>query len=89
MTARWKLATRDLTHREPAVSQFAAQRVPEAVRIIVLVMVLVTIPFASPHLGQGPRGVAVAVALGLSVVGWIVWQRAGRRYGVMVARSAI
>jgi signal transduction histidine kinase len=89
VTARWKLAIRDFTHREPAVGQVAAQRVPEAVRIIVLVMVLVTVPFAKPHLGEGPRGVAVAVALGLSVVGWIVWLRAGRRYGVTVAALAV
>jgi signal transduction histidine kinase len=89
VNARWKLATRDFTHREPAVSQVAAQRVPEAVRTIVLVMVLVTVPFASPHLGQGPRGVAVAVALCLSVVGWIVWLRFGRRYGVTVAALAV
>jgi hypothetical protein len=89
LVARWKLATPDFTHREPAVSQVAAQRVPEAVRIVILAMVLVTVPFASPHLGEGPRGVAVAVALGLSVVGWIVWLRAGRRYEVTVAALAV
>ena len=89
LVARWKLASRDLTHREPAVSPADALRVPEAVRILVLVMVLVTVPFATPHLGAGSRGIAVAVALGISVVGWIIWIRFGRSYRVAVAALAV
>src|SRR5262249_57947380 len=89
VNARWKLATRDFTHRGPAVSQAAAQRAPEAVRFIVLVIVLVTVPFAEPHLGQGPHGVAAAVALGLSAAGWIIWMRSGGRYQVTVAGLAV
>ena len=89
MNARWKLASRDFTHREPAVSPADALRVPEAVRILVLVMVLVTVPFATPHPGAGPRGIAVAVALGISVVGWIIWIRFGRSYRVAVAALAV
>jgi signal transduction histidine kinase len=89
VTARWKLAIRNFTYREPAVGQAAAQRVPETVRFLIMVLVLVTVPFAKPHLGEGPRGVAVAVALGLSAVGWIVWLRSGDRYRVTVAALAV
>ena len=89
LTARWKLATQDFTHREPAAGQAAALRVPEAVRFLVMVLVLVTVPFAKPHLGEGPRGVAVAVALGLSAAAWIVWLRSGDRYEVTVAALAV
>ena len=89
LVARWKLASRDLTHREPAVSPADALRVPEAVRILVLVMVLVTVPFATPHLGAGSHGIAAAVALGISVVGWIIWIRFGRSYRVAVAALAV
>jgi signal transduction histidine kinase len=56
----------------------------EAVRILVLVMVLVTVPLATPHLGVGVRGVAVPVTLGLAIVAWIVWLRAGHRNLVVV-----
>jgi len=43
------------------------------IRILVLVGVVGTVPLASPHLGAGARGVAVAVTLGLSAVSGIVW----------------
>jgi signal transduction histidine kinase len=53
----------------------AADAVPivKAVRILVLVGVLITVPLAGPHLGVGSRGVAVAIALGISAASWIVW----------------
>ena len=50
-----------------------------AVRILVLVVVLITVPLAEPRLGAGARGTAVAVALGVSAVSWVAWLAAGRR----------
>jgi signal transduction histidine kinase len=60
-----------------------------AVRIIVLVMVLVTVPLAEPHLGSGARGTAVAVALGICVVSWVAWLLARGRMRVVVAALAV
>jgi signal transduction histidine kinase len=43
------------------------------VRILVLVVVLVTVPLAEPELGSSAQGTAIAVALGVSAVAWLVW----------------
>ena len=60
------------------------------VRLLVLVVVLATVPFAEPRLGVGPRGIAVAVALGICAVGWLVWLSAGgRQPGVIRARAVL
>jgi signal transduction histidine kinase len=56
----------------------------DVVRLLVLIMVLVTVPLAKPHLGAGPRGIGVAVTLGISVIGWGFWMVARHRYDVMV-----
>ena len=45
-----------------------------AVRTLVLLGVLVTVPFAQPHLGVGSRGVGVAITLGVVAASWIFWQ---------------
>jgi signal transduction histidine kinase len=45
-----------------------------AVRTLVLIGVLVTVPFAQPHPGVGSQGVAVAVTLGIVAASWIFWQ---------------
>jgi signal transduction histidine kinase len=61
-----------------------------AVRIIVLVVMLATVPLASPHPGvTGPRGIAITVAFGVTAVAWIVWLRAGGRYRLMVTALAV
>ncbi len=54
-------------------------RVIDAVGAVALVVVLITVSVANP----GPatddlRGTGIAVTLGLSVAGWIVWMLAGR-----------
>jgi len=49
----------------------------QAVRLIVLAMVVVTVPLSTPNLGRGGQGIAVAVALGISAVTWLVWQFSG------------
>jgi signal transduction histidine kinase len=60
-----------------------------AVRSIVLVMVLVTVPLAEPHLGVGAQGTAVAVALGVCVAGGVVWFLARGRERLTVATLAV
>jgi len=51
----------------------------DAVRILVFVVVLITVPLAQPHLGSGADGIGVAVALGVSTVSWVVYLLARRR----------
>ena len=61
-----------------------------AVRVIVLVVMLATVPLASPHPGlTGPRGIAITVAFAVTAVAWIVWLRAGGRYRLMVTALAV
>ena len=60
-----------------------------AVRSIVLLMVLVTVPLAEPHLGEGAQGTALAVALGVCVAGGVVWFFARGRERVVVPTLAV
>jgi signal transduction histidine kinase len=60
-----------------------------AVRSLVLVMVFITVPLAKPSLGSGPRGIAIAVALGVSAISWGVWMVGGRSPRVIVAALAV
>jgi signal transduction histidine kinase len=54
-------------------------RVIDAVGAVGLVVVLITVSVANPGPAtDDPRGIAIAVTLGLSVAGWIVWMLAGR-----------
>jgi signal transduction histidine kinase len=55
-----------------------------AIRLIVLVTVLVTVPLAKPHPGQGADGVAVAITLGLSAAACLLWLFGGHRHAVFV-----
>lgn len=49
----------------------------QAVRLIVLAMVVVTVPLSTPDLGVGGQGIAVAVALAVCAVTWAIWQFSG------------
>jgi len=62
----------------------AVPPVIDVIRVLVLIMVLVTVPLAKPHLGAGPRGIGVAVALGVCVIGWGFWMRARNRYRLVI-----
>jgi signal transduction histidine kinase len=62
----------------------------KAVRVLVLVMVLVTVPLASPHPGlTSARTITILVGLVVSAIAWIVWLRAGRRYKLLVTALAV
>ncbi len=80
-----------LADRDLAVAPGALDVSPilVAVRSIVLVMVLVTVPLAEPHLGVGAQGIALAVALGVCVAGGVVWFFARGRERVTVATLAV
>ncbi len=53
-------------------------RVVDVIRAIGLVVVIITVSLASPRPGtDGARGLAIAIALGLSAAAWIVWLLAG------------
>jgi len=53
-------------------------RLITTVRVLVLMGVVVSVPFAKPHLGAGDRGVAVAVTLGVVAATWIFWLLSAR-----------
>jgi hypothetical protein len=56
----------------------------------VLVLVLITVPLAEPRPGVGPRGIAVAVVLGICTVSWLTWLFArGRRHVVIGAMAVL
>ena len=61
----------------------------EVIRTLVLLMVLVTVPFATPHIGDGAQGIAIGIALGVCVIGWVAWMRAGERYTATVVALAV
>ncbi len=79
------------TDRNLAVSPGALDVSPilVAVRSIVLVMVLVTVPLAEPRLGAGAQGWALAIALGVCVAGGVVWFLARGRERLTVATLAV
>jgi signal transduction histidine kinase len=84
ITARW-----EITRPEATVSAEFVPPVIDAVRILILVMVLVTVPFASPHPGVGTRGTAIAVALGVSAIAWVIWLSARSRPRVYLAALVV
>jgi len=59
--------------RGPSVSPIDVPPAVKVVRFIVLVIVLVTVPLSTPHLGAGARGIAIAVTLVVSAVAWAIW----------------
>jgi signal transduction histidine kinase len=61
----------------------------DAVRILVLVVVLITVPLAQPHLGSGADGIGVAVTLGVSTVSWVVWLLVRRRPPVAIVALSV
>jgi signal transduction histidine kinase len=76
--------------RGPANAAGTAPPVISGVRILVLLLVLVTVPLASPHPGLGDaRMITIAALLGVCAIAWLVWLRANCRYRVMVTALAV
>src|SRR5258705_251701 len=49
-------------------------RVIDIIRAVGLALVIITVSLASPRPGtDGARGLAIAIALGLSAAAWIIW----------------
>ena len=62
----------------PELSRIDVPPTIQAVRIIVLAMVVITVPLSTPHIGKGGPGLAVAAALALAAAAWVAWQFSGR-----------
>jgi signal transduction histidine kinase len=85
ITARW-----ETTGHGPITGSANPPPAIAAARVIILVMVLVTVPFATPHPGlTGAHAIAVTIALAVSAVAYLVWLRSGSSNQVMVAALAV
>lgn len=73
----------------PSIGRVEVPPAVQAVRLIVLVAVLVTVPMSTPELGAGGKGTAVAVTLALSAAAWAIWQFAGDRPRLWLAMLAV
>jgi signal transduction histidine kinase len=60
-----------------------------AIRVLVLVGVVLTVPFAEPRLGAGALGVALAVTFGTAAASWIFWLLWARSIYWTVAALAV
>jgi len=82
---RWETAS-----RRPLNPGANTPPVISAVRIIVLLTVLATVPLAKPHPGLADaHSIAIAVAMAVVTIAWVVWLRANCRYPVMVAALSV
>jgi signal transduction histidine kinase len=85
ITARW-----ESTRRGPATGALNPPAVIGFVRVLVLVVMLGTVPLASPHPGlTGARSIAILVCLVVCAAAWIVWLRARCRYTLMVTALSV
>ena len=75
--------------RGPALSAVENPPVVTAIRLLVLVMVVITVPLLTPGFGTGPRGVTTLVTLVLSVATWGVWHFSARRPHRWLAALAV
>ena len=73
----------------PSVSRIDVPPAVQVVRLLVLVIVIVTVPFSTPHFGQGARGIAIAVTLVISALAWAVWTFAGDRPRLWIVMLAV
>ena len=80
----------ETTRRGSAGRAASAPPAIRAVRVIVLVVMLATVPLATPHPGlTGPRSIAITVTLVVCAAAWLVWLRADCRFAVMVTALSV
>ena len=85
ITTRW-----EAIRLGPSVDSSSPPASIAAVRVLVLLIVLATVPFAAPHPGlAGAHRIAIIVALAVATIAWLVWLRPGNSYPVMVAALAV
>ena len=75
--------------RGPTISRIDVPPAVQAVRLIILVIVVVTVPFSTPHFGEGGQGIAIAVTLAVSAVAWAIWNFAGDRPRLWIVMLAV
>src|SRR5262249_55789694 len=73
----------------PTVNRIDVPPAVQAVRLVILVVVVVTVPFAKPHFGGRAGGIALAVTLVVSAAAWVIWTFAGDRPRLWVAMLAL
>jgi signal transduction histidine kinase len=73
----------------PSVSPIDVPPAVQVARLFVLVIVIVTVPFSTPHFGAGGRGIAIAVTLVISALAWAVWTFAGDRPRLWIVMLAV
>ena len=85
ITTRW-----EAIRLGPSVDSSSPPASIAAVRVLVLLVVLATVPFAAPHPGlASAHGIAIIAALAVATVAWLVWLRPGNSHAVMVAALAV
>ena len=83
------LTRRLLVRDEPEVSLVDIPPAVSAVRFIVLVMVVITVPLFTPRFGSGTAGIAMAAALAVSAVAGVTWLLAEGRPRLWLAALAV
>jgi len=83
------LTRRLLVRDKPEVSPVDIPPAVSAVRFIVLVMVVITVPLFTPHFGSGTAGIAMAAALAVSAVAGVTWLLAEGRPRLWLAALAV
>ena len=73
----------------PTIGPIQVPLAVQVVRLIVLAIVIITVPFSTPHLGGAGRGIAIAVALAISAVAWGIWTFAGERPRLWIVMLAL
>jgi signal transduction histidine kinase len=83
------LTRRLLVRDKPEFSPVDVPPAVSAVRLVVLVMVVITVPLFTPGFGSGARGIAVAAALAVSAAAGVTWMLAEDRPRLWLAALAV
>lgn len=86
---RWGPGLRKATGAGSPAALSDVPPVIDAIRFLILIMVLVTVPLSTPNPRLGTAGVAVAVTLGVAAVAWIIWLATRRRFRLMLAALVV